>query len=80
MSLRQFSGQQPRRIAADQVRAGQWIVDPQNARFDRQVVEAGRGKIDELSVRIRHDYGNGGEPATSFYGPRDTLLVLDQRP
>jgi len=80
MSLRHFEGAQPRPIRADQVREGQWLVDRQNARFDRRVIEAGPGKIDQLSIRICHDYGNGGEPATSFYGPSDTMFVLDQRP
>lgn len=79
--LRQFEGVQPRRVRADQLREGQWLVDPQNPRFDRHVTDVGRGPLtDSYEIRIRHDYGNGGEPATSFYRPADTLLVLDQRP
>lgn len=80
MSLRTFTGAQPSFLRADQVRPGNWIVDRQNARFDRRVIEAGPGKIDQLAIRIHHDYGNGGEPATSFYAPSDGMWVLESAP
>lgn len=67
-------------IPAAKAKAGMWIVDPQNPRFNRRIVEIGPGKIDTMSIKVQTDYGNGGEPATSFYGPKDLLRVSDRRP
>lgn len=81
MPLRTFEDEQPCWIRADQVKEGQWIIDSQNARFDRRIVDVGTARADnDYKIRIRHDYGNGGEPATSFYRPLDVLLVTDQKP
>ncbi len=81
MSVRSFEGPQPRRIQAQHVQPGMWLVDPQNARFDRHVVDVGHGPIDDIhQIKVSTDFGNGGEPATSYYIGTDTLLTLDQPP
>ncbi|WP_273457027.1 hypothetical protein [Nevskia ramosa] len=81
MSVRNFEGPQPRHIQAQHVQPGMWLIDRQNPRFDRHVVDVGHGPIEEIQqIKIGTDFGNGGEPATSFYGSSDTLWALDQAP
>lgn len=81
MEARVFEGLQPRRMRADQVQEGMWIIDPQNPRFDRRIVDVTAGPLHEIEqVKIHTDYGNGGEPATSFYAAGDLMQTLPYRP
>jgi hypothetical protein len=60
-------------IRADKLRPGDWIVFD-NPRMNQRVVEVTSTREDEILVR--HDYGNGGEPATSFYEVDEPLSVV----
>lgn len=59
-------------IKAKSLRPGQWILH-KNSSQNQRVVEVTSTRDGEIKVST--DYGNGGEPATSFYGPGELLLV-----
>lgn len=64
-----------RRIQARNIKEGQWIVTAAG-QFNQRVVEVTHGPMDH-QVKVHHDFGNGGEPATSLYWHSDPLLVFD---
>ena len=63
-----------RRTFAGRVKVGQWIVGKPGG-FDVRVVGISHGPLD-YQVKVEHDYGNGGEPATSFYWNVDPVTVF----
>ena len=60
-------------IRADQLEAGDWIIY-NNTRMNERVVEV-QDTRSGLEVKVYTDYGNGGEPAVSFW-PIDSLLKV----
>jgi hypothetical protein len=64
-------------IRADKVKPGMWIIYA-NARMNERIVDVRMARDNE--VKIRFDYGNGGEPATAYYGADERLLVTPARP
>jgi hypothetical protein len=61
-----------RTIAAGQLAVGQWIIYT-NSRMNARVVEVTTTR--DGRVMVKHDFGNGGEPATSIYNPSDMVWV-----
>lgn len=60
-------------IEARNATAGQWICRGFPSYNERIVeVETTRDGL----IRIESDYGNGGEPATSFYEADESLRIL----
>lgn len=60
-------------IPASDLKTDMWIVYS-NPRYRERVVDVQQTR--DGQIRVRHDYGNGGEPATSFYEPSDRLTVI----
>lgn len=63
-----------RTIAASTARVGMWIAhhDP---RFDQRIVEIAGTRDARLKFSV--DFGNGGEPGTEFFDPKDRLLIKE---
>ncbi len=61
-----------RSISATALKIGDWIVYA-NSRMNERVVDVQRTR--DGQIRVHHDYGNGGEPATSFYEADDHVCV-----
>ena len=61
-----------RSVAAKKLKVGDWILYS-NPRYNERVVDV-RTTSDGL-MKVNHDYGNGGEPATSFYEPEDKVCI-----
>ena len=59
-------------IQARQARTGQWI-EYTNSRFNERIVETSWTR-DGL-IKIRTDYGNGGEPATHFFEANELIAI-----
>jgi len=59
-------------ILAEKIKVGDWIVFKPNIKcrvVDVDLTREGRIKID-------FDYGNGGEPATSFYDRHERVVTI----
>lgn len=62
-----------RTISAKALKPGHWIVY-HNERLNQRVVD-----VDTTAdgfVKAHLDYGNGGEPATSFFEPEEKIYAL----
>lgn len=59
-------------VQAQHLRPGDWILHS-NERFNERVVEIEFTR--DGDVKVYTDYGNGGEPATSFWEKNDTMAV-----
>lgn len=59
-------------ISAKNLYEGQWILY-KNSRMNQRVV--GVEKTKDGLIKVYHDGGHGGEPATSFYEPDERLQV-----
>lgn len=59
-------------VQAADLKVGHWIVYA-NPRYNERVV--GVSSTRDGQIKVLHDYGNGGEPATSFY-ERDDLICI----
>ena len=59
-------------VPASAVKEGMWLVhhDPQ---MNQRVVEIGGTRDGRIKLHV--DHGNGGEPGTVFFDPRDKVLV-----
>ena len=62
-----------RSVPANQLKPGDWIVYA-NSRYNERVIDTCTTRDGEIKVHV--DYGNGGEPATSFYEPHEMVLVI----
>lgn len=60
-------------IEASSLASGMWIVYD-NPRYRERVVDVQETR--DGQIRVSHDFGNGGEPAASFYEPSDRLTVI----
>lgn len=60
-------------IKAKDLKPGMWLSYA-NERQDQRVVGITTGRLDDMRVLL--DYGNGGEPATQFFGA-DELVLID---
>jgi ElaB/YqjD/DUF883 family membrane-anchored ribosome-binding protein len=67
-----------KKVKYSDLKKGMWIIDRQNARFNRRVVSVGGAR--DGGIRLETDFGNGGEPAVSFYGKDDYCYSTDDRP
>jgi hypothetical protein len=67
-----MSTNKARAIPASQLKEGDWLVYD-NARMNQRVVEVSATR--DGQIKVHADYGNGGEPATSFFEPDETVLV-----
>ena len=61
-----------RSTPASALKVGDWIVYA-NSRMNERVV--GVQLTRDGQIKVHHDYGNGGEPATSFYDADEQLCV-----
>lgn len=61
-----------RTIKASQLQVGNHIVYA-NTAYRERVIETSTTR--DGQIKVHWDYGNGGEPATSFYDPDDLLKV-----
>lgn len=59
-------------ILASQAAPGQWMVY-ENARMNQRIVDVSGTR--DGQIRIRADYGNGGEPGTLFFESQDKIQV-----
>lgn len=60
-------------VKAGDLRPGMWICR-NNPRMNVRVVEVGHASIDG-HVAVKHDFGNGGEPATSCFLCDEVLIA-----
>ena len=60
-------------VKAENLREGDWIVYASNPRQNTRVVEVQAGRDGE--VKVYHDFGNGGEPAVSYFDNDDKLTI-----
>lgn len=60
-------------IKAKDLKPGMWLSYG-NERENQRVVGITTGRLDDMRVLL--DYGNGGEPATQFFGA-DELVLID---
>ena len=61
-----------RAIKAKQAKEGMWLAFS-NPRFNQRIVEIGGTR--DGQIKMHTDYGNGGEPGTSFFDPDETILI-----
>lgn len=59
------------KLARD-LKPGDWIIYI-NELLDERVVEV--NETSDGLIKVSHDFGNGGEPATSFYDPNAIILT-----
>jgi hypothetical protein len=59
-------------IKAKSLKIGDWIMFA-NPRMNERVVDVQQTR--DGQIKVHHDYGNGGEPATSFYEADDRVCV-----
>ena len=59
-------------IMAKALQIGDWIAYA-NPRMIERVVDVQQTR--DGQIKVHHDYGNGGEPATSFYEADDRVCV-----
>lgn len=62
-----------RRIQAKELKVGMWIAY-RNSSLNERVVEVSTTR--DGQIHVRHDFGHGGEPASSFYDETEQLLVI----
>lgn len=62
-----------RGVQAKNLKPGDWIAYS-NARMNERVVKVQQTR--DGQIKVNHDYGNGGEPATSFYDPNELITVI----
>jgi len=58
-------------IEARKLKPGDWIRNGRLAPLHVVSVEWTR----DAEIKVRHDFGNGGEPATSFYRHDETVVL-----
>lgn len=61
-------------IKAASVKVGQWLLFS-NPRLNSRVVEVQDTR--DGQIKVSTDFGNGGEPATSFFDANEDVLVSD---
>jgi len=60
-------------ILAEKIKVGDWICC-QRPSLGRRVVDVDVTR--EGRIKINFDYGNGGEPATSFYDRHERVVIV----
>lgn len=61
-----------RTIPANRLKPGDWIAY-RNERMNQRVVDVQTTRDGFIKAHL--DYGNGGQPATSFFEPEESLNV-----